>query len=266
METLPLIYLFIVGLCAGSFALAMTMRMYARKPWVNDRSRCDYCKKTLAWYDLVPLISWVSTRGHCRYCHKRLSRFYPVVELSTGLAFVVSYLAWPYGFAKMGILLFVLWAVMITLMVSLVIFDLKWFLLPDRITYTLIGLAGASKLFQVIYYQDFDRIPGIIIGVVVGAGVFFALYVYSQGKYIGGGDIKLGLFYGILLGSGFKSLLVMSIGSLIGTAIMLPALIRRSKKMTSMVPFGPSLILATFILYLYGDRIIEILMSTYLFP
>jgi len=269
--SVPLIYyllftIFVVGLCAGSFAYAMTLRMYDGRDWVNGRSECDMCRKPLRWRDLVPLFSWLSTKGSCRYCRKRLGMSYPLAELSVALLFVSSFIFWPYGFTKTGIVVFGLWLVMLTLMASLVIFDFKWYLLPDKIVYTLIGLASASKLVQVLYFQNLSLLAGIVGGIFVGSGIFYFLYVISRGKYIGGGDVKYGLFFGILLASPFKSLLVISIGSLIGTLFVIPSIIRDKKKMTSQVPFGPSLILATVIIYLFGDKIVDFLTTFYLFP
>lgn len=261
-----LVLISILGLCAGSFALAMTVRMYDGRDWVKDRSECDLCHKKLKWYDLLPLISWLSTAGKCRYCHKKIGKLYPVIELGTGLAFGISYIYWPYGFTKAGIAIFALWLAMLTLMASLLIFDVKWYILPDKIVYTLIGLAGVSKLFQVLYYQDFSRLPGLGLSLVVGSGIFYLLHALSKGRYIGGGDVKYGLFFGMLLGSGFKSALVISLGSIIGTILVLPSVLRRKTKMTSVIPFGPSLIMATFILYIFGDRLITLLTTTYLFP
>lgn len=266
METLPLIFMTGLGLCAGSFALAMTMRMQARKPWVNDRSKCDHCKKILQWYDLVPLISWLSTKGNCRYCNKKLSPMYPVTELATALVFVGSYVFWPYGYTGSGIAAFITWLVMVTLMVSLVIFDLKWYILPDRITYTLIGLALSTKLFWIVFYQNYRRLLDIVVSVAVGAGVFWLLYVYSKGKYIGFGDVKYGIFYGVLLASGFKSLLVLSVASLLGTIAILPSLAKKKTSLTSTLPFGPYLIIATYIVYIFGDRLVDLLTTSYLFP
>jgi prepilin signal peptidase PulO-like enzyme (type II secretory pathway) len=166
----------------------------------------------------------------------------------------------------MGILMLILWLVMVTLMMSLIIFDLKWYLLPDKVVYTLVGLAGASKLLQVVYYEDISKLIGVVGGVFVGWGVFYFIYTLSKGRYIGGGDVKYGLFFGILLASPFKSLLVICIGSLIGTMLVLPSLLKHKTKMTAQVPFGPSLIIATYIMYIFGDKIVTFLTSTYLFP
>jgi len=266
METLSLIFIATFGLCAGSFAYAMTLRMYDGRDWVKGRSECDKCHKSLQWLDLVPLFSWLSTSGKCRYCKKKLGSSYPLVELATAISFVVSYLVWPYGFTRLGFVLFGAWLAMLTLMISLIIFDTRWFILPDKVVYTLVGIASASKLAQVFYYQDVSILVSVLSGVAVGAGVFYFLYAVSNGRYIGGGDIKYGLFFGILLASPLKCLLVICIGSFIGTLLVLPSILSKKTKMSSQVPFGPSLILATFLVYLFGDKILTFLTTYYIFP
>lgn len=257
---------FILGLCVGSFALAMTMRMFDGRDWVNGRSECEECHTVLKWYDLVPLISWLSTGGKCRYCRKKLSWQYPAVELLSAMLYVISYKFWPYGFTKVGLGLFGLWLVMLAILTSLVVFDLKWYILPDKLVYVLIGLAGASKLTQILYFQAWNRIPGLVLGVAVGSGIFYVIHMLSKGKYIGGGDVTYGIFSGLLLGSGFKSMLVISLASIIGTLAVLPSMLSKKTKLTSAIPFGPCLILATFVLYIFGDRIVSLLTTTYLFP
>lgn len=261
-----LIVIIVLGLCAGSFSLAMTLRMYDGRDWVKGRSECDLCHKPLKSIDLVPLFSWLSTKGTCRYCHKPIGKLFPAVEAVTALAFGVSYHFWPYGFTRVGVSLFGLWLVMLTIMVSLTVFDLKWYILPDKLVYTLIALAGSSKLVQILYFQDAKRLLGVLAGIGIGSGVFYVLHTFSKGKYIGGGDVKYGLFYGVLLASGLKSMLVISIGSVIGTLIILPSMLSHKRKLTSVIPFGPSLILATFIMYIFGDRIVALITTTYLFP
>lgn len=250
----------------GSFAYAMTGRMYVGKNWVNDRSACDSCGHTLNWYDLVPLLSWVSARGKCRYCSAKLSPVYPGVELLSAAALLVSYIHWPYGWSGLGVALFVLWLVMLTLLISLVIFDLSWFLLPDKIVYTLVGLAFVQQILIISYSWSLSSVPGIIAGALVGSGLFYALFALSGGRYIGGGDVKYGLFFGILLGSGVKSLMVIGFASVLGTLVTLPFMLGKKGALRTQIPFGPFLIAATMIVYLHGDKIINAYSTLYLFP
>src|SRR3990167_3921575 len=86
------LFLFIFGLFVGSFLNVLVDRLQNNENPLTGRSHCDHCKKTLAWYDLIPLLSFVSTKGKCRYCGYRLSLFYPSIELVTGLLFTVTYL------------------------------------------------------------------------------------------------------------------------------------------------------------------------------
>jgi prepilin signal peptidase PulO-like enzyme (type II secretory pathway) len=260
------IVLFAIGLCMGSFAYALAMRLYDGRDYVRGRSECEACKHTLAWYDLVPVVSWLSTGGKCRYCSKGIGRSYPLVEIATGLLFGLSYIHWPYDASRIGIAVFGLWLVMLTVLVTLTIFDAKWYMLPDKLVFTLIALAASSKLFQAAYYEDLTRLVGVLGGMLVGGGVFYAIWYLSKGKFIGYGDVKLGIFFGILLGSPFKALLVLSIGSMIGTLLVLPSIVKHKAKLTSAIPFGPSLIAATCIMYIFGDRIVHAITTFYIFP
>lgn len=256
----------VLGACAGSFAYAMTLRMADGRDWVAGRSECEKCHAVLKWYDLVPLLSWITSRGSCRHCHKPIGTIYPLVEVCSAAAFAVSAYFWPYGTGLYGYASFGLWCVFMTLMISLVIFDLKWFLLPDKIVYTMVVLAGGAQIFFVSYFAQPERLTGIVLGVVVGSGIFYVLHKASNGRYIGDGDYKYGIFFGLLLGSGFKSMLVISLGSLIGTVLVLPALLLKKRGLSSQIPFGPSLIAATYVVYIFGDRLIERFATLYLFP
>jgi prepilin signal peptidase PulO-like enzyme (type II secretory pathway) len=195
-----------------------------------------------------------------------LGKAYPLSELITGVIFAGSYYFWPYGFGALGWFQLLLWLVVVVLLVSAAFADYRWSILPDKLTIPLAVIACASQLFSIAYTQSFDAIPGVILGVVVGAGIFYVLNVVSKGAYIGGGDVKLGLFYGILLGSGLKSMLVIAIGSTLGTIALLPMLVRKQKTIHTQIPFGPYLIIATILVYIFGDRLVSLVTTTYLFP
>lgn len=258
--------MFILGTAMGSFAYVLALRSYDGRDWVNGHSECEHCHELLKWYDLVPVASWLSTLGKCRYCKKSIGATYITVELATGALFLLSYRYWPYGFEHLGVSAFVLWLISLTVLISLVIIDLKWFLLPDGLVFSLIGIAGAFQLYVVAYTQDFSRLPGILGGIAVGFGIFYLLYMVSSGRYIGGGDVKYGLYIGLLTGSALKSLLVISVASLLGTLAVLPLLITKKTKLTSKIPFGPFLILATIIVFIFGQKILDWYTGFYLFP
>src|SRR5437868_1567893 len=86
---------FIFGACLGSFANVLADRSLEGISF-KGRSQCPYCKKTLAWFDLVPVISYLTLGGKCRYCHKKISNQYLWAEVITGiLGALIFYLASP---------------------------------------------------------------------------------------------------------------------------------------------------------------------------
>jgi leader peptidase (prepilin peptidase) / N-methyltransferase len=268
------IFLCFLGLCLGSFALVLAYRIMDGRDWVRGHSECESCHHLLSWKDLVPLLSWLSSKGHCRYCKVKLSREYPLIELLTSVFCILSSIFWPYGYTGLGLVLLATWLVMLTILIALVVTDLKWFILPDKLVYTLVLFALLQTVGVFVYKSSVGiDVPSLLLttyylllSVAVSSGFFYLIYKLSKGKYIGFGDIKYGLFSGILLAHPFKSMLVISLGSLIGTLLVIPSMLSKKTTMTSQIPFGPSLIAATVIMYIWGDRIITVLTTTYLFP
>src|SRR5690349_9078045 len=87
--------LFIIGIFVGSFLNVLADRLPRGESVLWGRSHCDFCKKTLRWYELVPLFSYLLQNGRCRRCHKKLSVQYPLMELVTGVSFVILFLLFP---------------------------------------------------------------------------------------------------------------------------------------------------------------------------
>jgi prepilin signal peptidase PulO-like enzyme (type II secretory pathway) len=269
----------------GSFLYAVVGRVHSGEEFVKSRSHCDYCKKTLAWYDLVPVFSWLSTLGRCRYCHKKLAASYPIIELITAGLFVLSYVFWPYSlslnqyltsFSNMPldgapifamssmisvvpIVLFILWLIFIVFCLALVIYDLRWMLLPDIFVYPLVVL-GAVFGFLKLSFVDHLGWQFVALDMFFGlcaiSGLYFVLYTLSKGKWVGFGDIKLGVFIGLALG-GADSMVVLVLANLIGTLIIVPGLLAKKLDRKSKVPFGPFLIAGFLITGLFGDKIID---------
>jgi len=175
-----------------------------------------------------------------------------------GVLFAVSYLAWPHSLLHgWQILEFITWLVMVVGLVALAIYDIRWMLLPNRIVSKLFMIAGISFLFQLAAGRPTAAIRDTLFGVLIGGGIFWVLYQLSQGKWIGGGDVKLGALLGFLLGSPQLAFLYLFLASILGFVWVLPALISKKMTQTSQVPFGPFLIAAAFIVMLWGQRIID---------
>ena len=273
---MKVLILLVLGLAWGSFVNAFVWRLHmqskslkkdpksktknAKYSILHGRSMCVHCRHVLAWYDLLPVVSWLSLKGRCRYCRKPVSWQYPLVELATAGLFVGSFLAWPsdiQGFVSVA--QFVIWLVFLVGFMALAVYDLRWMLLPNKIVFPLIALALAQVLFVTVAEPEaaLRTLLGALLGFVAIGGLFWALFEISHGKWIGGGDVKLGFMIGPLVGGPTMSLLVIFIASTLGSLVSIPLLARKALKPSSRIPFGPFLLVATVIVYLYGQRIID---------
>lgn len=268
--------LFLLGLCLGSFINALVWRMRQAELYraknvepskdlsvLHGRSICPHCTHRLTVLDLIPVVSWLLLGGKCRYCKQKISWQYPLVELLTALLFALSYKYWPHGFEAEGITLFVFWAVSLVGLVALAVYDLRWMLLPDKITYPLMGLTAVQTLLMVVLWDHNAWQAGLSL--LIGGGLFYAIFQVSKGKWIGGGDVKLGALIGLVLASPSLSLLMIFIASVLGSAVSIPLLLTGRAKRGTRIPFGPFLIAACIIVYLFGGGVLDWYQRTLIF-
>ncbi len=250
--------LVILGLAFGSFVNAFVWRIHEKKPWVNARSMCPNCQHELKAIDLIPILSWLWLRGVCRYCHKKISLQYPIVEASVTILFLLSYILWPSMLRGTEIIIFALWIFIITGLVALALYDLRYMILPTKLIYSLLGVAIIMSALIVfssgIYLVSFLNLA---LGSIIGGGIFYVIYLISRGKWIGGGDVRLGFLLGLLAASPGRSLLVIYVASIIGAAVSLALISLKRLKRSSLIPFGPFLISALFIVQFYGQHIMH---------
>ncbi|MFZ2125151.1 MAG: prepilin peptidase [Candidatus Saccharimonadales bacterium] len=279
------IYLILVitGLCMGSFAGATVWRLRARQLYhdkldglhvdhsehiqlkkltksslIKDRSQCLHCSYTLEWYDLIPVLSWLSLCGKCRQCRKPIGLMEPLIELSVAAFFVLSYAFWPLPIESgLEITSFVLWLVAGIGLAILFVYDIKWFLLPDQVNFFVIALGLASVLIAASTSLDIiETIINVVLSVLILSGLYLALYLLSGGKWVGFGDVKLGLGLGLLLADWRLALLALFLANFIGCLIVLPGILSGKLKRNSHIPFGPLLISGFVIAGLAGNYII----------
>ncbi len=267
--------LIILGLCLGSFVNALLWRIHkqaslrpvkSRKPKlaVNEpnlsimtgRSMCPNCQHLLAVKDLIPVISWLQLRGKCRYCHKRYDDT-PVTELVMPLLFVLSYIYWPLPWDDKAVFLFVCWLIFIVGFVALIVYDIRWLLLPNRIVWPLAVLAVIQVVVvATLYGGGLNSLLSNLYGLLIGGGIFYLLFQISQGEWIGGGDVKLGAVLGIIVGGPWQALLLLFVASCLGTLFSLPMLLTGRVTKSSKIPFGPFLIVAAILVTLFGTSLV----------
>lgn len=257
--------LFVLGLAFGSFINALVWRMHENATRQDEqkkfkmlsvwrgRSMCTHCKTTLGIKDLIPVFSWLRLRGKCRYCKKKIEDT-PLAEVLLPALLISSYMVWPYGFDSAGLGMFAVWSLALAVMTALLVYDIRWMLLPNKIVYPFIGLAISVALVRVLDVGAtvaFDA----LLGLASVGGVFYILHRVSGGAWIGGGDVKLGYGIGLLVGHPLLGFLTIFIASVFGSLVAIPQLARKKVTVMSRLPFGPFLILATVLVFLFADVI-----------
>jgi prepilin signal peptidase PulO-like enzyme (type II secretory pathway) len=262
------IALVLLGLCLGSFVNALVWRICEQSKPVKERkasqkdlsifkgrSMCADCGHTLHTRDLIPVLSWLNSYGRCRYCHKRIHWQYPLVELSTTLLLVFSYLHWPYGLSGWGIAVFGAWILILTGLIALFVYDVRWMLLPNRIIFPLYGLAAIYTVLRALQDGSFEPVLGALLGVLIGGGIFYLIFQVSKGKGIGGGDVKLGFLLGALVAGPLLAGMYIFVASLLGSVTAALLILSGKAKASSRIPFGPFLIIGAVVTLLFGADI-----------
>jgi leader peptidase (prepilin peptidase)/N-methyltransferase len=255
----------VVGLCLGSFVNALVWRLREEISIAHGRSMCPHCRHELAAKDLVPVLSWLALGGKCRYCGQPISAQYPLVEAGTAALFAASYIWWPAVINGSQTAIFVLWLGLLTGLIALAVYDLRWLLLPNRLVYPLAVIASAQALIAILAAdQPMTALLNVVLAVIVGGGIFYVLFQVSKGKWIGGGDVKLGALLGLIVATPGHAVLFIFFGSVLGSLVSLPLLTKGRLKRTSVIPFGPFLIAGAIVTVLFGGDLLNWYQQTFL--
>jgi len=241
----------IFGLIIGSFLNVVILRFDDLKSILKTRSHCPHCKKELAWYDLAPFFSYVLLIGKCRNCKKEISIQYPLVEVGTAVIFALLF--WKFGISVQFAFLMIISALLIIMLT----YDILHMLISDFLVYLAIAI---WIIYLVIDYFLLGHSRFLILNSLYGGlalGGFLGLLVLiSREKWMGIGDIKLGLLLGLI--SAWPNVLLTAFLSFtLGSLISLPLIFSKKKNLKDKIPFTPFMILATFITIFYGDKIIS---------
>lgn len=258
---MTILILFLFGLAVGSFLNVLADRLSHGESVIWNRSHCDHCRHTLAWNDLIPVVSYVMLHGHCRYCKHRFSRQYPFVEISTGLLFVSLYLIIPFTpHPTLGVFLYLL--AVICCLYTIVLSDVRYHIIPDEMIITLLALTVFHRIllpaFSIIT-TDVPPMNAILSSLVLG-GLFWGLVLITRGKGMGWGDVKYAFWMGLFLGYP-GSVVGFYLAFLTGALVSLILIGWKRKTIKSVIPFGPFLVGATVISYFFGSALWELLMK-----
>jgi len=245
-----IIILAILGLIFGSFANAVAWRLKSGESIAAGRSMCPECRHQLAPKDLVPVLSWLSLKGKCRYCKKPISIQYPIVELLTAIIFGLSGWLLP----SLGAVLIGLWLALVVCLVILAVYDARWYELPNKIMHPGLILAFIYFILRFELSGGFMQ----LVAALIAAGMFYALWRFSDGRLMGGADSKLVLLMGLILDPRLL-LLAIGLGFMLGGVGAAIALAQKQKGMHDQIPFGPYLIAGLIIAQLCGTQILRLL-------
>lgn len=239
----------VLGLIIGSFFNALEYRLaHGESIAIAEdgpaRSACVHCKAVLRGRDLVPVLSFVVLRGKCHSCSERISYQYPLVELGTGLLGAIVAAHFGLTWEAVAYVLFA-WVLMF-----IFLYDFKHQMILDVIT-----LPAMAAAITAVVALGWD-VQSAAIGAVIGGGFFAVQFIASKGKWIGGGDIRLGALMGIMLGwvHVLGALFLAYVG---GALIAVFMLLFKKAGMQSRLPFGVFLTIAAMIMVLYGQEIID---------
>jgi prepilin signal peptidase PulO-like enzyme (type II secretory pathway) len=278
------IYFFLLGLIIGSFLNVIILRFNTGKT-IKGRSACMSCKTKLTWKELIPVCSFLFQKGRCKTCKTKLKWQYPLVELATGLLFVLNFYVWvqhavSYTHFVLG---FAITTCILTFFVIIFVYDMRHKIIPDLFSLTAWGLSIVFVLTMLVIPAK-AGIPGsnhwisafapmtifgsgvtntgleIMTLLNLSAGLIFYLTVYliwklSKGRMIGLGDAKLLLSIGTVLGIvyGLSSIFIsVWIATIYAIYILLKHNLSKKGKHITMkteIPFGPFLIIGFLIVY-----------------
>lgn len=255
MQQFPLLISFIFGAVAGSFLNVVAMR-FRTGMGLEGRSKCLSCGKTLLWHELVPLLSFVLLKGRCGKCKGKISWQYPLVEILSGLVFVLIIMTFPPQNILAAIITFIqLFAAGIVVVMT--IHDIKYKVIPDQLVFSFDALALISLFVGGTSYIHGASLWQILAGPIL-ALPFALIWLFSGGKWMGLGDAKLILGIGWFLGlNGGLNALFLSFW--IGAAVSIVWLFATYKRFRpgTEIPFGPYLILGMYLVMLLGVRVVD---------
>ncbi len=254
-----IIFILLFGLCIGSFLNVLVIRLHDKKT-LFGRSECPNCHHKLSFFDLIPLFSFLSLKGKCRYCKEKISWQYFFVELATALLFLISFII-NYFYSDFNILILIRDIVVISALVAIFVYDAKYMEIPDEIS------IPTSVIVAVLNYFIYKNLESIIFGATIGVMFFLIQFIISRGKWIGGGDIRMGLLIGVLLGPQ-KAIFAIFLSYFVGAIYSIPIIvnkyfnknkIEKEELNQNILPLAPFLVIGILMVLFFSGFIVKIL-------
>lgn len=199
VATLLPLFIFVLGVSVGSFLNVVVLR-FGFSETARTRSHCMHCDARIRPYDLIPVFSYLMLLASCRECGSRLTIQYPLVEITTGVLFVLALSHMPPFMSLLPLVAFAAFLVFLSALVALVVYDMRHTLVPLPFIYVLSLSALIAAIAQSVFSYSFQPLFDAMIGGAALFGFFFAIVAVTRGKGMGMGDGYVAGAAGLLLG------------------------------------------------------------------
>lgn len=244
MEWFNGIVFFIYGLVLGSFYNVVGLRVPADNFWSEQHSYCYTCKRRLTWVELIPVLSYIKQGGKCRGCGDSISMIYPIIELTTGLLFTLTYLL-------LGLTIHTVFGLfLVSTVIMITVSDIAYQKIPNKLLLVSFPLFVILKFFMV----ETDWLSSVLGAILAFILVGFIIFATKGGMGIG--DLKYFTLFGFIFGWQLFLLLFL-LSTFYGTIIngVLLALGKVTRK--TKVPFGPYIGAAAITTLYFGRLILD---------
>jgi leader peptidase (prepilin peptidase)/N-methyltransferase len=259
-----------VGACVGSFLNVVAGRLPEGRSISSPPSACPHCKHPIRPWHNIPVIAWILLRAKCRDCSEPISIRYPLVEAGCAALWALIFVTLVPDAQALtdpaGALLPLLgYELFFSALLAISLIDADHFIVPDEISLPLIPLGiTAIAMLHAAGLSEVSFVD-VVFGAIAGAGVMLAIrwiggIMFSR-EAMGMGDVKLVSAIGAWMGVHPAIFLTIFGGSVIGAAAGISvSLIRRGKP--PMLPFGPYLCAGALVAFVWGDRVMNLLLPT----
>jgi leader peptidase (prepilin peptidase)/N-methyltransferase len=246
---IEIILIFILGLIVGSFSNVCIYRIPRNESIIYPASHCPKCCSNISPKDNIPLLSYILLKGKCRNCKSKISIQYPIIEFLTGLIYLIVYLT--YGLSIQSLIFIILSSALIII----AFIDLNVQIVPD-----VISLPGIVIGFIISFFVPYISFINSALGVVAGGGIILIIglagSVIFKKEAMGGGDVKIAAMIGAFLGWRYI-IISLFLGFFLGALAGIFLIMSKIKSREDTVPFGPFIVLGSFITLLWGEKIIS---------
>ena len=252
------VFAFVFGICVGSFSNVLIYRLPRNESINFPASHCPKCSHKLNFYHNIPLFSWLFLGGKCAFCKQKISLVYPLVELASGLLFLICFFKECGEALSIETLLYALFlGLCFIMLLALSVIDIRYKAVPDALLFAALFFAFAYALLLFIFKGNFAQILNLILfGFIFWALRFVVSYAMKK-EAMGSADIFIAAIIGAILPAKL-ALVAIYLAALLTLPVY--ALVRKNGYELAFVPF---LSLGLLVTYAFDGQILEILRFIY---